>query len=79
MTDIHKLRGEQPIHDYYRHAEQAYILLPDTIRQLQLVKEAFGRADEDFLTIELRTMIDRLEEIQKLMAEGPQGDRKSVV
>ncbi|MCQ6557707.1 hypothetical protein [Paenibacillus mendelii] len=73
MTDLRKLAGEQPVHDYYRHAEQAYALLPDTMNQLQLLKEAFGRADEDFLAIELRTMIDRLEEIQKLMAEGPQG------
>ncbi|UVI32702.1 hypothetical protein [Paenibacillus spongiae] len=75
MTDMHKISGsgERPVHDYYRHAGKAYALLPGTIDRLRELKEALGQADEDFLAIELRTMLERLEEIRELMEEGPQG------
>lgn len=75
MTNTHKTAGpgELPVHDYYRHAGKAYALLPGTIDKLRELKDAFGQADEDFLAIELRTMLERLEDIKKLMAEGPQG------
>ncbi|MFD0710324.1 hypothetical protein [Paenibacillus sp. GCM10027626] len=62
-----------PVHSYYQHAEEAFSLLPEAIDRLQLVKEAFGRNGEDFLAIELRTMLERLEEIRLLLEDGPQG------
>ncbi|WP_219837468.1 hypothetical protein [Paenibacillus sp. R14(2021)] len=61
------------IHAYYKHAEEAFNLLPAAAAQLTQLKEAFRQADEDFLAIELKTMIARLEEIRQLLAEGPQG------
>jgi len=70
MSNQHAQRA---LHPYYRHAEQSFAQLPESIEQLQLLKEAFAREGEDFLAIELRTMIERLQEINKLMEEGPQG------
>jgi len=66
-------KAQRAIHPYYSHAEQSFAQLPATVEQLQLLKEAFAREGEDFLAIELRTMIERLHEINKLMEEGPQG------
>ncbi|SFI33256.1 hypothetical protein SAMN02799624_00413 [Paenibacillus sp. UNC496MF] len=60
-------------HPYYRHAEQAFRLLPGAVERLTALREAFRAADEDFLAVELKTMIARLEEIRALLADGPQG------
>jgi hypothetical protein len=62
-----------PVHSYYQHAERAYELIPAGTDSLKRLKQAFESANEDFLAIELRTMIERLEEIEKLLADGPQG------
>ncbi|QHT61623.1 hypothetical protein GXP70_17705 [Paenibacillus lycopersici] len=61
------------IHPYYAHAEEAFRELPAAIGQLERLRDAFRQADEDFLAIELKTMIARLDEIRSLLAEGPQG------
>lgn len=61
------------VHPYYRHADEAYGLLPEATAQLERLREAFRKADEDFLAIELKSMIARLEEIRTLLADGPQG------
>ncbi|BBH19956.1 hypothetical protein Back11_13010 [Paenibacillus baekrokdamisoli] len=47
--------------------------MPSAITSLTQLKQAFAAADEDFLAIELKSMIERLNEIQKLLADGPQG------
>ncbi|NBD23419.1 hypothetical protein [Paenibacillus glycinis] len=61
------------VHPYYQHADEAYKLLPETSAQLERLREAFHKADEDFLAIELKSMIARLDEIRTLLADGPQG------
>ncbi|MFC4809575.1 hypothetical protein [Paenibacillus sp. GCM10023250] len=67
--------ADQPrtVHTYYQHAEEAFRLLPDAVARLAALREAFRAADEDFLAVELKTMIARLEEIRTLLADGPQG------
>ncbi|NBC68144.1 hypothetical protein [Paenibacillus sacheonensis] len=61
------------VHPFYQHAEDAFRLLPSAIGELERLREAFRKADEDFLAVELRTMIARLDEVRALLAEGPQG------
>ncbi|QHW34564.1 hypothetical protein GZH47_29735 [Paenibacillus rhizovicinus] len=61
------------VHAYYQHAEEAFRELPDAIGQLERLRDAFRKADEDFLAIEMKSMIARLEEIRTLLGEGPQG------
>ncbi|WP_236339201.1 coiled-coil domain-containing protein 22 [Paenibacillus plantiphilus] len=66
-------KAQTMIHPFYGHAEQAFALLPDAEASLVKLKQAFEAADEDFLAIELRSMIERLAEIRELLAKGPQG------
>ena len=61
------------VHPFYEHTGQAFELLPAAIQSLASLKEAFALANEDFLSIELKMMLERLNEIQQLLAEGPQG------
>ncbi|MBW7473169.1 coiled-coil domain-containing protein 22 [Paenibacillus oenotherae] len=65
--------SKETVHPFYQHAEQAFALLPDTETAIMKLKAAFEAADEDFLAIELKAMIKRLEEIRQLLSEGPQG------
>lgn len=61
------------VHPFYEHTKQAFELLPAAIQSLASLKEAFASVDEDFLAIELKTMLKRLDEIQQLLTDGPQG------
>ncbi|MFC5648506.1 hypothetical protein ACFPYJ_05070 [Paenibacillus solisilvae] len=61
------------VHPFYEHTEPAFELLPAAIQSLTSLKEAFASVNEDFLAIELRTMLERLSEIHQLLADGPQG------
>jgi hypothetical protein len=65
--------NEAAVHSYYLHAEEAYSLIPAAAEELSRLKRAFERAGEDFIAIELKSMISRLEEIRMHLAEGPQG------
>ena len=60
------------VHPFYEHTREAFELLPAAIQSLASLKGAFALANEDFL-IELKMMLERLNEIQQLLAEGPQG------
>lgn len=61
------------VHSFYQHTERAFTLMPSAITNLTQLKQAFEETNEDFLAIELKTMIERLNEIQQLLADGPQG------
>ncbi|AZN41917.1 hypothetical protein [Paenibacillus albus] len=68
--------SEQPItevHPYYQHAIEAFKLLPAATESLVQLRDAFAASNEDFLAIELKHMIARLEEIKALFSSGPQG------
>ncbi|SEM86773.1 hypothetical protein [Paenibacillus sp. OV219] len=68
--------SDQPIpsvHPYYQHAIEAFKLLPAASDGLIQLQNAFAASNEDFLAIELKHMIARLEEIKVLFSSGPQG------
>lgn len=68
--------SDQPtteVHPYYQHAIEAFRLLPQATTGLIQLREAFEASKEDFLAIELKHMIARLEEIKALFSDGPQG------
>ncbi|WP_308634259.1 hypothetical protein [Paenibacillus silvisoli] len=62
-----------PVHPYYKHAEDAFKLMPEATASLAKLQQAFQAANEDFLAIELKHMLARLEEIRALFSDGPQG------
>ncbi|RAP78275.1 hypothetical protein [Paenibacillus montanisoli] len=61
------------VHPFYKHAEEAFKLLPEATASLAKLQQAFNQANEDFLAIELKHMLARLEEIRALFSDGPQG------
>ncbi|REE80115.1 hypothetical protein A8990_12269 [Paenibacillus taihuensis] len=69
MTD----QPTNEVHPYYQHAIEAFKLLPAATDGLVQLREAFEASKEDFLAIELKHMIARLEEIKALFSSGPQG------
>jgi hypothetical protein len=66
-------QNKTAVHSYYLHAEDAYSLIPSAAEALLKLKQAFELSGEDFIAIELKSMIARLEEIRVHLAEGPQG------
>ncbi len=60
-------------HPYFKHAEAAFAQIPPAAEGLSRLQAAFEEAGEDFIAIELKTMIARLDELRELLASGPQG------
>ncbi|SFS62336.1 hypothetical protein [Paenibacillus sp. BC26] len=69
MTDPQSVQ----VHPFYKHAEEAFKLLPEATESLTKLKTAFETANEEFLAIELKHMLARLEELRVLFADGPTG------
>ncbi|SDX78817.1 hypothetical protein [Paenibacillus sp. CF384] len=69
MTDHQAVQ----VHPFYKHAEEAFKLLPEATESLAKLRSAFEASGEEFLAIELKHMQARLEELRVLFADGPTG------
>ena len=65
--------NHKQIHPTYEAAADAVVLLPDALAALERLKTCFTSAGEDFMAVDIKIMIARLQEIEDILINGDKG------